>query len=154
VFNVSGPTKAACLTAYSPSVRSLRQQLSESLRLRVRNIPKPPLQDDSRDDTRVAVLFSGGLDCSVLARLTHELLDDGYSIDLLNVAFENPRVLAQLEKEARGSPVNPYEACPDRITGRKSFEELQKLCPGRQFRFVAVGELSFSDTETSLTVLT
>ncbi|KAK4141682.1 asparagine synthase [Dichotomopilus funicola] len=92
VFNVSGPPKAACLTASSPSVRSLRQQLSESLRFRVWNIPKPPMEDDTRDDTRVAVLLSGGLDCSVLARLTRELLDDGYGIDLLTVAFENPRV--------------------------------------------------------------
>ncbi|KAK2616386.1 hypothetical protein QQS21_000627 [Conoideocrella luteorostrata] len=148
-FNVSRPPKAACLTASAPSVRSLRQQLTEPLRLRIRNIPKPPLEDDSRDNTRVAVLFSGDLDCSVLARLTHELLDDGYSIDLLNVAFENPRIGAQLKKEARGSPVNPYEAYPDRTTGWKSFESLQKSCPGRRVRFVAVRELSLQHQEVA-----
>ncbi|KAH8886904.1 hypothetical protein GQ53DRAFT_656993 [Thozetella sp. PMI_491] len=145
VFNLSAPTEAVCLSASSPSVQLLRQQLSESLRLRVRNIPKPPVEDATHDDTRVAVLFSGGLDCSVLARLTHELLDDGYGIDLLNVAFENPRVAAQLKKEARGGPVNPYEACPDRITGRKSLEDLQRSCPGRRFRFVAVN-VPYSET--------
>lgn len=149
MFNVSEPPKAACLTASAPSVRSLRQQLSESLRLRVRDIPKPPVEDESLGDTRVAVLFSGGLDCAVLARLTHELLDDGYGIDLLNVAFENPRVVAQLKKEARCCSVNPYEACPDRITGRKSFEAVQKSCPGRRFRFVAVGELSLRHQEVA-----
>jgi hypothetical protein len=85
----------------------------------------------------------------VLARLTHELLGDGCGIDLLNVAFENPRVVTQLKKEARGSPVNPYEACPDRITGRRSFENLQKSCPGRRFRFVTVGELSLPYQEVS-----
>lgn len=139
MFNVSVPPKAACLTASAPSVRSLRQKLSESLRLRVRNIPKPPAEDDTRDDTRVAVLFSGGLDCSVLPRLTHELLDDGYGISP-QCCLENPRVVAQLKKEARGSPVNSYETCPDWLIGWKSFGHLQILCPGRRFRFVAVGE--------------
>ncbi len=74
----------------------------------------------------------------MLARLTHELLDPAQGIDLLNVAFENPRVAAQLEKQANGTPVDPYEACPDRITGRKSFAELLGVCTGRRFRFVAV----------------
>lgn len=87
------------------------------------------------------MLFSGGLDCTVLARLIHDLLDQDQEIDLINVAFENPRVVAQLEKEAGGKPVNFYEACPDRITGRKSLAELKKVCPGRAFRFLAVTSL-------------
>jgi asparagine synthetase B (glutamine-hydrolysing) len=115
----------------------LRQQLEDSLRLRVLDIPQPPL-DDAMCKTRVAVLFSGGLDCTVLARLTHELLGPGQGVDLINVAFENPRVVAQLEKEANGKPTDFYEACPDRITGRKSLAELEKVCPGRAFRFLAV----------------
>lgn len=118
----------------------LKDQLLESLRLRILNVPQPPLEGHSPvSDTRVAVLFSGGLDCTVLARLAHEVLDSNQGIDLLNVAFENPRVVAQLKKEAKGQPIsNFYEACPDRITGRKSFAELQKVCRGRTFRFVAV----------------
>jgi len=62
--------------------------MMDSLRLRVLNIPKPPTSTalGSGADTRVAVLFSGGLDCSLLARLTHELLDPDQAIDLLNVA--------------------------------------------------------------------
>jgi len=83
-------------------------------------------------------LFSGGLDCTVLARLVHELLDQDQGVDLINVAFVNPRVVAQLEKDAGGKPVNFYEACPDRITGRKSLAELKMVCPGRGFRFLAV----------------
>ena len=31
-----------------------------------------------------------------------------------------------------------YELCPDRITGRASLAELQRLCPERTFRFVAI----------------
>ena len=115
----------------------LKQQLVESLRLRVLNIPRPPnTETDSK--TRVAVLFSGGLDCTVLARLCHEILGPDQGIDLLNVGFENPRVVAQLKKDSNGEVGSFYEACPDRMTGRKSFAELQKVCPGRAFRFVAV----------------
>lgn len=114
----------------------LKHQLLESLSLRVLNIPQPPASD-ATGKTRVAVLFSGGLDCTVLARLCHEVLDPEHAVDLLNVGFENPRVVAHLQKE-NGNLPDFYEACPDRITGRRSFAELQKVCPGRAFRFVAV----------------
>ncbi|KAK4035016.1 asparagine synthase-domain-containing protein [Parachaetomium inaequale] len=134
-FNRALPTSCRQLTAQSPSVVALKEQLLESLRLRILNIPLPPAPD-ANGKTRVAVLFSGGLDCTVLARLCHDILDADQGIDLLNVAFENPRVVAQLRKE-NGNLPDFYEACPDRITGRKSFAELQKVCPGRAFRFVA-----------------
>jgi asparagine synthetase B (glutamine-hydrolysing) len=131
------------LTRDAPSVRALREQLLEALRLRVLNIPRPPDVPGSADNgdgrTRVAVLFSGGLDCTVLARLCHDVLDPEQAVDLLNVAFENPRVVAQLRKANNGGELDDfYEACPDRITGRRSFAELQRVCPGRKFRFVAV----------------
>lgn len=113
----------------------LREQLLESLRLRILNIPPPPL---SNGKIRVAILFSGGLDCTVLAKLAHEVLDADQEIDLLNVAFENPRVVAQLRMQSNGHLPDFYEACPDRITGRKSFAELQAVCPRQAFRFVAV----------------
>lgn len=122
----------------------LKEQLIQSLRLRILNVPQPPLEGHSPvSNTRVAVLFSGGLDCTVLARLAHEVLGPDQGIDLINVAFENPRVVAQLKKEAKGRPISDfYEACPDRITGRKSFAELQKVCPGRTFRFLSVCAVS------------
>lgn len=157
-FNKSLPPPSgyAPLSATSPSVAALKQQLIDSLSLRVLNIPQPPGADRVAHDTRVAVLFSGGLDCTVLARLAHEVMDPEQGIDLLNVAFENPRVVAQLRKDhakknkengGNGDEVDVdsidfYEACPDRITGRKSFAELQKVCPGRAFRFVAVSYYS------------
>lgn len=136
-FNTSLPSTKLPLTLSSSSVGALKEQLLNSLRPRVLNIPKPPSPDVS-SGARVALLFSGGLDCTVLAQLVHELLGAEQSIDLLNVAFENPRVVAQLEKEAGGKSVSSYEACPDRISGRKSLAELERVCPGRAFRFVAV----------------
>jgi hypothetical protein len=77
-------------------------------------------------------------------------------IDLLNVAFENPRKIdAQnasdsngLTKRQRRSGVkhpnlnrkqsdeaDPYRV-PDRIGGLEELEELRRLCPGRVWNFV------------------
>jgi asparagine synthetase B (glutamine-hydrolysing) len=105
---------------------------------------------------RVAVLYSGGLDCTIMARMAHDILPAEHEIDLLNVAFENPRVveaarkMAENEKDKKSKEEStsvehmkmrtPYENCPDRITGRSSFQELLEACPGRTWRFVAVSQ--------------
>jgi len=85
---------------------------------------------------RLAVLFSGGLDCTVLAWIIHTLLPLNESIDLVNVAFENPRTMATQNIH----PEDVYSRCPDRITGRAGWEELRKLSQdtGRNWRFVEV----------------
>jgi asparagine synthetase B (glutamine-hydrolysing) len=81
----------------------------------------------------VAILFSGGLDCTLLARLAHESLHQNTIIDLLNVAFENPRIHKNM-----GGNISAYETCPDRITARQSLAELQQVCPGRHFNLVCI----------------
>jgi asparagine synthetase B (glutamine-hydrolysing) len=109
----------------------------------VLNIPDPPLlpgstlDDGSPTPARLAVLFSGGLDCTVLARLSHELLPTSEPIDLLNVAFQNPRIHKDSNTDAQAFEA-ALESCPDRITGRASYAELCQVCPGRQWRFVAI----------------
>ncbi|KAH0438213.1 asparagine synthase related protein [Colletotrichum camelliae] len=136
VFNTTiPPSDVPPLTATSSSVQALRDQLTESLKLRVLNVPEPPAHD-AGNDTRISVLFSGGLDCTVLARTASDLLPLEQGIDLINVAFENPRLASKAENSAAG--VNLYEACPDRITGRQSFAELTDVCPERRWRFIAV----------------
>jgi asparagine synthetase B (glutamine-hydrolysing) len=126
-------------------------------------VPLPPGSTDGHQ-VRVAVLFSGGLDCTVLARMAHDILPSDQQIDLINVAFENPRVIKAAKDSARaknggnklhksGKGANcpssaveseyiggqsPFECCPDRETGRKAFQELQSICPDRCWRFVAV----------------
>lgn len=140
-FNTSIPSQVNPTLSTPTPAEALRQQLTESLRLRVLNIPPPPNTDENQAPTKVAVLFSGGLDCTVLARLCHEILPHDQSIDLLNVAFENPRVAANAAKSKDRKSLETwdiYEACPDRVTGRKSFAELAAVCPGRAWRFVAV----------------
>ncbi|OAD70289.1 hypothetical protein PHYBLDRAFT_177972 [Phycomyces blakesleeanus NRRL 1555(-)] len=69
--------------------------LSESVRRRVADVPSlGPIEACAR----VAILFSGGLDCITLAALAHQHLPHCEPIDLLNVAFENPRREQALQK--------------------------------------------------------
>lgn len=129
------------LAAESASVKGLETRLRHSLEWRIRNVPNPPHY--TKGDARVAVLFSGGLDCTLLARLSHEVLPIDETIDLLNVAFENPRVVAAAVNNKAAA--SPYESCPDRITGRSAFAELRTVCPDRKWRFVAV-DIPYTET--------
>lgn len=130
------------LTIESTPVKDLELRLRSSLELRIRNVPEPP--NYTKNSAKVAVLFSGGLDCTFLARLSHEILSTDETIDLLNVAFENPRVVAAAANNDKATP-SAYESCPDRITGRAAFAELQKVCPDRNWRFVAV-DIPYTET--------
>ncbi|KAI1194585.1 asparagine synthase-domain-containing protein [Nemania serpens] len=115
----------------------LRHRLVESLKPRVLDVPQPP-NATSEADVRIAILFSGGLDCTVLARLAHDLIPISQGLDLINVAFENPRQVALQAKQPHLQAPDIYESCPDRVTGRIAFAELQSSCPGRYWRFIAV----------------
>jgi asparagine synthetase B (glutamine-hydrolysing) len=166
-FNQTIADHPPVLTLESDAVQQLRIQLYGSLKPRILNILVPPGHNE-RQKVRIAVLFSGGLDCTVLARIAHDLLPADQEIDLLNVAFENPRTInavektSQAEKQKTASSVDVttgeasetiscYEKCPDRETGRKAFRELKSVCTGRLWRFVAV---SFFLTPLNLNILT
>jgi asparagine synthetase B (glutamine-hydrolysing) len=122
----------------------LKVSLQRSLQLRTQHI-REAVPDGAKlgapKDAQVGILFSGGLDCTILARMCHDLLPLSESIDLLNVAFENPRIHSNLE-----SGTSPYELCPDRITGRSSHAELMEVCPGREWRFVEVN-VPYTETQ-------
>ncbi|KIW18346.1 hypothetical protein PV08_02634 [Exophiala spinifera] len=116
------------------SVDGLLVHLRESLMLRSVDIRDHSHPQMTADAAKVAILFSGGLDCTLLARIIHEILPSDEVVDLLNVAFENPRSLA-----AKGRiQASAYEQCPDRVTGRSSFTEICEVCPQRKWRFVAI----------------
>ncbi|PZC81189.1 hypothetical protein B5X24_HaOG213290 [Helicoverpa armigera] len=72
----------------------------------------------------VGILFSGGLDCTILAVLADKYLPREQTIDLINVAFK---------KDHKST----FDV-PDRITGKQSLQELQKLCPTRKWVFKEV----------------
>ena len=71
----------------------------------------------------VAVLFSGGLDSTVLAALVDKELPPQTPIDLINVAF--------------GTAAQSSSA-PDRITCLQSYEDLCVVAPHRPWRLVLV----------------
>ncbi|KAI9684725.1 MAG: hypothetical protein M1829_000100 [Trizodia sp. TS-e1964] len=148
------PETPPWLELTSPSVYELKRQLSASLRLRVQNLDNPRIpqtKDGYAERPAVAILFSGGLDCTMIARLVHEILPTCKSVDLLNVAFENPRVvkaakrmdqaghsLADVISPKIDTEQSPFESCPDRITGYKSLDELNRICLERKWRFVEI----------------
>ena len=115
--------------------------LTTALSIRTRTIPQTHTYDSysTKVTPRVAVLFSGGLDCSVIAWLIHTLLPPDEPIDLINVAFENPRTVATQKTKAE----DVYRVCPDRITGLAGWEELCRLSQGasRNWRFIEVAAL-------------
>lgn len=117
------------------TVDKLLVLLEESVRRRVQIIPEfcrnctkialesvEPCQQCQH--TKVGLLFSGGLDSAILAVMTHGNINLNETIDLINVAFENKN--------------NANYDVPDRITGKKTFNELLKICPDRNFNFIEV----------------
>jgi len=98
--------------------------LSTAVHLRVENIPK------RTNHAKVAILFSGGLDCTAIAALLNSLLPIDEPVDLLNVAFEN--------RKANSKAIYDYDNVPDRKTGLSSWRQLETVFPNRQWNFVQI----------------
>jgi len=149
---VSGPKSStvlenALMTLASPTpgtINLLRPEfhflalLSRAVERRVKLIARSP----SPNEARVAVLFSGGVDCTVIALLAHVHLlatantpeEANEPIDLINVTFQGV-------KEAWEA-----ESSPDRQAALHSLKELQRLAPTRKWRFVRVN-ITLNDLE-------
>jgi asparagine synthetase B (glutamine-hydrolysing) len=112
------------MTLQSNHLQELDSLLVQSLSLRLKSLP-------GSHTVPVAVLFSGGLDSTLLAYYSHLILPPDTPIDLVNVAFQNPRVHRDPSKD-------PYSQCPDRQTGLSAWSTLCRLCPERQFRMISV----------------
>jgi asparagine synthetase B (glutamine-hydrolysing) len=103
---------------YTAEMTRFHRILSESVRRRIINIPGPVVSGTGR----LAVLFSGGLDCTILAAICHKYLPPNEPIDLLNVAFENPGSAHYHKKTIDDAAIFMV---PDRMTGRRSAQELR-----------------------------
>lgn len=111
---------------WDKNVLSLCNLLNTSVKKRVSNLPKfckLCISDRANcDHCLVGVLFSGGLDCTILALLADKFIGANHPIDLFNVAFSK----------------NFNFNTPDRITGSSSYEELKALRPRRKWNFVEI----------------
>ncbi|KAI0757184.1 asparagine synthase-domain-containing protein [Daedaleopsis nitida] len=136
----------------SGAVDGLIAQLDRSVMLRVRNIPR---RENAIGEARVAVFFSGGIDSTMIAYLADRHVHPDEPIDLLNVAFENPRKIAvKVEGNIYGLPkrekkqklrdpldystVKVTYDVPDRLTGLQEVEELRRLRPNRTWNFLEI----------------
>ncbi|CAG8578991.1 2066_t:CDS:10 [Funneliformis mosseae] len=130
------------IPAISPEIQAaidkLIEELGDSVKRRVIDIPRTR----SISDARVAIMFSGGLDCICLAVLADKYIPKEEAIDLLNVGFENPRIQqAKKDKKKKISQDVPKKSIynvPDRLTGIQGVEELRKIAPDRIWNFVEV----------------
>ncbi|KAI9883221.1 MAG: ssDNA endonuclease and repair protein rad10 [Watsoniomyces obsoletus] len=139
------------------SVETLAQKLRSSLSARVEDVPSTAaVNQHVAELPRVAILFSGGVDCTVLARLVHDILPSGRIIDLLNVAFENPRVVKaararQSPKEQNSgdaensneasSPLMPAYPRQPPLDGKVQGLNVYDLCPDRLSGRASLAEL-------------
>lgn len=129
--------KARALEEVKNLTQQLYKHLIEATKRRVLGIPISP--HNGSNNSKLAILFSGGIDCTLLAAFADEILPPDQTIDLLNVAFDNPRI---------GGGYNT----PDRKLGRRSWAELSKLhqkrypttCSSR-FRFVEI-DIPYEET--------
>lgn len=103
-------------------VKNLTDLLNNSIKIRLETQPSKCKHCINIESICVhsatGILFSGGLDCTILALLADRYVPKTQSIDLLNVAFE------------KRTNHTSYDV-PDRITGRQSFEELKRICKTR-----------------------
>ncbi|CAH7666030.1 asparagine synthase-domain-containing protein [Phakopsora pachyrhizi] len=108
--------------------RLLRVTLDDLVKRMVTGISS--LHQKTEKESRVAVLFSGGLDCTTLALLAHSHIPSSESIDLLNVAFENTRSISnnhqtkRIQKDSEKSSADNHNSnttfdVPDRQTGER-----------------------------------
>ena len=85
----------------------------ESVERRTKSIPF----DAARDHSGVLIMFSGGLDSTLIAALACEVLPNEIAIDLVNVSFA-------------------LASSADRFTAIFSYHDLLRLYPGRKLRMI------------------
>lgn len=124
-------------TTISSLCDQLLKILAESVHERISNTPNHCKQCVSSKAScthpRVGVLFSGGIDCTIVALLADRFVPPDVPICLLNVAFEkiirsgNPK----FRKNGSEASAEIDWDVPDRLTGRSTWKELQQLRPSR-----------------------
>ncbi|XP_022105426.1 asparagine synthetase domain-containing protein 1-like isoform X2 [Acanthaster planci] len=121
-------TRQGCSPIHSESDSEFKVKRSDS-----QDAERPHWQCHSR----VAILFSGGIDSMVIAAFADRCIPKEESVDLINVAFQQLPKTSGKTSADRENQEESYDV-PDRLTGRAGLEELRKLNPERRWNFVEV----------------
>lgn len=135
-------------SALKDDIDRLLEVLKTSIQRRVDMCPQKCQRCTNTQDkcshSRIAVLFSGGLDSAMIALLLDSCIPFSESVDLLNVAFEQriPQRQDKKKRQLNGAtngiiPSRDYNV-PDRLSGRKCWQQLMEIRPGRCWNFVEV----------------
>lgn len=89
--------------------------------------------DVSCSHAKVGILFSGGIDCTILACVANDIIDQNLPIDLINVSFEKIS-----RSNAKQEEVAIDYSTPDRVSAKQSLVELQRLRPNRKWNLIEV----------------
>lgn len=89
------------------------------------------LSKPSCNHSHIGILFSGGVDCSMLSVLANNYIDSDKPIDLMNVSFEKVTY-------DKSKTVKINWNVPDRLTGLETVAELRRLFPDRQWNFIEI----------------
>ncbi|ALC48504.1 CG17486 [Drosophila busckii] len=79
------------------------------------------------EHAKLSILYSGGIDCSILALLAHRFVPAAQPIELINVAFERVGDVAQQSWQV-----------PDRLSAQQTLQELHRICPERCWQLLEV----------------
>jgi asparagine synthetase B (glutamine-hydrolysing) len=121
-------------TVYSLNLTNIYEKFLHFLSLSVRRRVISAQKFD-KFHSRIGILFSGGIDCTLLARLADLNCAENENIDLINCCFAGD--LAE-------NSVAKY--CPDRATAINSYLELKALNPRRNYRLILIS-IRLSDIE-------
>ena len=123
------------------SADQLLDALDRAVRRRVEIAPAPTAPSDAAgvlSGARVAVLFSGGVDCMVVAALTHRHCPPDEPIDLLNVAFGSPTQSGEDASDRLNTDTVDLYNTPDRQSAVAGLAELRKIAPTRRWQLICV----------------
>lgn len=115
---------------------ALIQILKTSVLKRCVSVEYPLMLDDNPESlgqARYMVLFSGGVDSTLVASLMHRVLPPTERIDLCSICFANGN-------------------SPDRISAIDAYKELKETCSGREWRFIEI-DSSYIEVQDSLSHL-